>query len=161
MIIWLFFNAMCVWIYMYVHPEININMETRHFCIKMRSKHQHNSSCLFFLTEKCQMLRVVKLWATWWVGFGWIECCLSSREPCFVLEPGPSAPLASAFEMGHGQGARGVSCLAPANLGWLAQSRFKLQLLESIHSPSRESNGPLQGRERMGLDCTWSLCLPF
>lgn len=40
------------------------------FGTKMRKKHQHNSS--HFPTGKCQMLYVVKLWATWsWVWLSW------------------------------------------------------------------------------------------
>lgn len=80
---------MCVYICMYTLRSISIWKQDT-YCIKMKRKHQHNSS--HFPTEKCQMLHVVKLWATHWV-----EHCLSPREQCFLLEPGPSAPLAPAL----------------------------------------------------------------
>lgn len=141
----------CVYVYICMYTLRSILMWKQDISV---SKWEANINIIlhaffFFLTEKCQMLHVVKLWATWWVGFGWVERCLSSTEPCFLLKPGPSTPLAPAFEMDHGQQARGVSCLASAYLGWLAQSRFKLQLLKCIHSLSWESNIPVQDGFRL------------
>lgn len=156
MIIWLFFNAMCVCIYMYVHPEININVETRHFCIKMRRKHQHNSSC-FFLTEKCQVLHVVKLWATWWVGFGWVERCLSSTELCFLLEPGPST--CSHLPLKWTMGSRFVGSLAWLQRIWVGWPRAGLNF--NYWNAFTALHGKVTSQCRMGLDCTLYLCLPF
>lgn len=84
------------------------------------------------------------------VSWVWLSWALPELN-WTVFSPGAGTLdlLAPAFEMDHGQQVRGVSCLDPAYLGWLAQSRFKLQLLKCIHSPSRESNVPVQDGFRL------------
>lgn len=116
------------------------------YCIKMRRKHQHNSS--HFPTDKCKAFYAIKLQATYWVWLSWAlsepkgSVSFWHQDPQHFLHlPCSEGPWTErSFER---------SPSAPANGGWLFQSRFKLQLLKCFSQSFPGEKPMLQDRERM------------